>query len=137
MFTKNILNLIENTQASHKMVFSAIVIDDNRDLRTCFVELLEFNNIKVIETGRNGKEAVELYQKHRPDIVFMDIEMPEYDGQYGLKKIKEFDPNAAVVLVSGSVNVEEKFEEYGATAVLPKPFNMIQIKEMVNRLCVH
>jgi DNA-binding NtrC family response regulator len=119
------------------MVFSAIVIDDNRDLRTCFVELLEFNNIKVIETGRNGKEAAELYQKHRPDIVFMDIEMPEYNGLYGLKKIKEFDPNAAVVLVSGSVNVEEKFEAYGATAVLPKPFNMIQIKEMVNRLCVH
>ena len=119
------------------MVFSAIVIDDNKELLTCFVELLRFNNVKVIETGRNGKEAEELYQKHRPDIVFMDIEMPEYNGLYGLKKIKEYDPNAAVVLVSGSVNVEEKIEEYGATAVLPKPFNMSKIKEMINSLCVH
>lgn len=119
------------------MVINAIVIDDNKDLVTCFVELLQFNNVNVMDTGRNGKEAEELYQKYRPDIVFMDIEMPQYDGLYGLKKIKEYDPNATVILVSGSVNVEEESEEYGATAVLPKPFNISKIKEIVNSLCVH
>ncbi|WP_101476704.1 LytR/AlgR family response regulator transcription factor [Candidatus Nitrosotalea bavarica] len=71
------------------MGINAIVIDDNKELLACFVELLQFSNINVIDTGRNGKEAVELYQKHRPDILFMDIEMPQYDGFYGLKKIKE------------------------------------------------
>lgn len=119
------------------MGINAIVVDDNKELRTCFVELLQFSKINVIDTGRNGKEATELYQKHRPDIVFMDVHMPEYDGFYGLKKIKEYDPNAVVVLVSGSINVEEKSEEYGATAILPKPFNMNNIMEVVNKLCIH
>jgi two-component system, chemotaxis family, chemotaxis protein CheY len=119
------------------MGINAIVVDDNKELLTCFVELLQFSNINVIGTGHNGKEAAELYQKHRPDILFMDIEMPQYDGLYGLQKIKEYDPNATVVLVSGSVNVESKLEEYGATAVLPKPFNMKEIKDLVNRVCIH
>jgi len=119
------------------MGINAIVIDDNKELLTCFVELLQFSNINVIATGRNGKEAVELYQKHRPDILFMDIHMPEYDGFYGLKNIKESNPNAVVVLVSGSIDIDEKLEEYGATAILPKPFDMNKIKELVNKLCIH
>jgi two-component system, chemotaxis family, chemotaxis protein CheY len=119
------------------MGINAIVIDDNKELLTCFVELLQFNNVNVIDTGRNGGEALELYQKHRPDILFMDIEMPQHDGFYGLKKIKEYDPNAVVVLVSGSVNVEEKLEDFGATAILPKPFNMKKINAIIGKLCTH
>ena len=67
----------------------------------------------------------------------MDIHMPEYDGFYGLKNIKESNPNAVVVLVSGSIDIDEKLEEYGATAILPKPFDMNKIKELVNKLCIH
>jgi len=119
------------------MGINAIVIDDNKELLTCFVELLQFSNVNVIDTGRNGKEAAELYQKHRPDILFMDIEMPQYDGLYGLQKIREYDPNATVVLVSGSVNIESKFEEYGATAILPKPFDMKKVKDIINKISIH
>lgn len=42
-----------------------------------------------------------------------------------------------VVLVSGSINVDEKLEEYGTTVILPKPFDMNKVKELVNKLCIH
>jgi two-component system, chemotaxis family, chemotaxis protein CheY len=119
------------------MGITAIVVDDNNDMRRVFVELLQISNIDVVGTGNNGKEAVELYQKHKPNIVFMDVMMPEYDGFYGLKKIKECNENAVVALVTGSINVEDKLDDCNATAVLPKPIDMDKIMSIVNQFCIH
>lgn len=119
------------------MKINAIVIDDDKDVRDSFADLLQINNIEVAGTGRNGKEAVELYQKHKPDIVFMDVMMPEYDGLYGLKKIRECDPNANVVLVTGSRNIGNELNDCNATAVIVKPMNIDKIKNIVNKLCIN
>lgn len=119
------------------MGINAIVIDDNVDVQRVFVELLQINNVDVIGTGHNGKEAVELYKKHTPDIVFIDVMMPEYDGFYGLKNIREHDPNAIVVLVTGSINVESELDDCNATAILPKPIDMDKIMSIVNKFCIH
>jgi two-component system chemotaxis response regulator CheY len=118
------------------MSISAIVIDDDKDLKDIFVELLQINNMNIVGTGNNGKQAFELYQKHKPDIVFMDVMMPEYDGLYGLKNIREYDPNAVIVLVTGSANVGNKLDNCKATAILPKPIDMDKIKSIVNRFCI-
>lgn len=119
------------------MKINAIVIDDNDDIRDVFAELLQIYDIDVMGTGCNGKEAVELYQKHKPDVVFMDVVMPEYDGFYGLKNIKEYDPNAIVVLVTGSVNVETQLDNCNATATIAKPIDIDKIKSVVNKFCIH
>ena len=116
---------------------NAIVIDDNKDLLDVFVELLQLNGIDVIGSGVNGKEAVELYQKLHPDVVFIDALMPKYDGFYGLKKIRECNPNALVFLVTGSANIEKKLDGCTATAILEKPINMSKIMNAVNRFCTH
>ncbi|MDE1763033.1 MAG: response regulator [Thaumarchaeota archaeon] len=78
------------------MSIRAIVIDDSSDVKRVFVELFQLNNIQVVGTGSNGREAAELYQKLRPDVVFMDAMMPKYDGFYGLEKIREHDPKSSV-----------------------------------------
>lgn len=119
------------------MKINSIVIDDNDDVREVFAELLQINDVDVIGTGCNGKEAVELYQKHTPDVVFMDVMMPEYDGFYGLKNIKEYDPNAIVVLVTGSVNVGTQLDNCNATAIIAKPIDIDKIKSVVNKFCIH
>ena len=118
------------------MSISAIVIDDDKDLKDIFVELLQINNVNVVGTGDNGKQAFELYQKHKPDVVFMDVMMPEYDGLYGLKNIGEYDPNAVIVLVTGSVNVGNMLDNCKATTILPKPIDMDKIKSIVNKFCI-
>lgn len=118
------------------MSIRAIVVDNDTDVKDVFVELLQYSNISVIATGSNGKEAAELYQKYKPDIVFMDVMMPDYDGFYGLGKIKEHDANAKVILVTGSINFDTELDDCDATAVLPKPISMNKVISVVNQLCV-
>ena len=69
----------------------AIIVDDDKDTVSLFSELLQSNNIQVVGTGYNGQDAAFLYQKLKPDIVFLDVIMPVYDGVYGLKKIREIN----------------------------------------------
>ena len=79
---------------------TVIVIDDNQDVLSLFVELLELKDFKVIGTGRNGKDAVELFQKLRPDITFLDVVMPDTDGLYALSRIREINPDSVVIMIT-------------------------------------
>ncbi|HEU5489141.1 MAG TPA: response regulator, partial [Candidatus Nitrosotalea sp.] len=118
---------------NERVKIKAIVIDDDADVREIFIELLQMNDIKVVANGINGKEAVELYKLHHPDFVFLDYLMPEYDGLYAIEKIKEFDPNGKIILVSGS-----HFErnELGDTvkAIIKKPIEMGEIFKAINEI---
>lgn len=108
----------------------AIVIDDDVDVRDLFVELLKMNGVEVVATGSNGKDAADLYMTHNPNFVFIDYIMPEYDGLYGAKKIREFDPTAKIVLVSGSYFEDGKLDGL-VNAILKKP---IEIGEVVSTI---
>ena len=117
------------------MSVRAIVVDDDKGVRAVFTELLQIANFEVIGTGRNGKEAAELYESLKPDVVFIDALMPEYDGFYGLEKIREQDPRAIVVMVTGSISVDDRLEACKASAIIPKPINMDKLVKVVNRFC--
>ena len=124
---------METSKPQGKVDYSsitAIVIDDDLDVLEIFVELLRLYGINVVGTGFSGNDALKLYMAHNPDFVFMDYLMPEYNGLYGAKKIKEFDPQARIVLVSGS------YFENGAldnlvSAILKKP---IEINDVLNTI---
>ncbi|WP_255486576.1 response regulator transcription factor [Candidatus Nitrosotenuis sp. DW1] len=75
-------------QHSFEMI-TAIVIDDDIDTVDVFCDYLEIVNVKVLGRGYNGKEAVELYRKHNPNVVFLDLMMPDYDGFYALEHIRK------------------------------------------------
>ncbi len=111
---------------------SAIVVDDNKELRDMFVELLEIRGVKVAGTGTDGEEAVWLYQIHHPDIVFLDAKMPGHDGFYALSKIREFDPHAKVILVTGSNLEKALLDNCNANIIVEKP---IDIEEMMTMTC--
>ncbi len=112
---------------------NTIVIDDDRDVRDLFVELLQMNDVNVVATGSNGREALELYKIHRPYLVFIDYLMPEYDGLYGAAKIKEFDPHAKIVLVSGSYFENGKLDNL-VGAILKKPIEMVDVISTINKM---
>ena len=83
--------------------------------------------------GKNGAEAVELYKSEKPDIVFLDIVMPEKDGTTALAEIKEFDDEAIIIIVS-SVGTQEQLKkaiQLGAKDFVQKPFEKNQIKEII------
>ena len=85
-------------------MITVLVIDDESDAVDAMVEILSDSNIKVIGKGYNGKEAVELYKKLKPDVIVLDILMPEYDGHYAINNIKEFDPNAKILVITADVS---------------------------------
>ena len=66
---------------------TAIAIDDNRVDLQLFMDVLRIIGIEVLASGTDGKDAVRLYKKYTPDIVFTDILMPENDGFYALEEI--------------------------------------------------
>lgn len=76
------------------LLIRAIIIDDEIDSAEVFAEFLTMKNISVVGLGRNGLEGVTLYEEHKPDVVFLDLIMPQYDGFYALEEIKRINPDA-------------------------------------------
>ena len=117
---------------------SVIVIDGNSEVRDVQSEFLRINSIDVLAIGNNGKDAVELYQKYRPDVVLMDLMMPDFDGFYGLKNIRKIDYNAKVVISTGSTEHDEKNRliEMGVFAIIEKPHGITDLVEMLHKLSI-
>lgn len=115
---------------------TAIVADDDEDTVNLFAEFLEICHIKVLGKAFDGNQAVEMYQKVFPDLVFSDVMMPGYDGFYVLKKIRQINPHAILVMITGDVRPEkiEELKELKADAIVYKPFDMKQVIETINNL---
>ena len=75
-----------------------------------------------------------MYEQYKPDIVFLDLLMPDYDGFYALENIRNIDPNAFVVVITAVVdkNNRKKLEELHPNYIIQKPFEPEQITEVIN-----
>ena len=115
----------------------AIIIDDDKDTVLLFSELLQSNNIQVVGTGYNGQDAAFLYQKLKPDIVFLDVIMPVYDGVYGLKKIREINPDSTVVMTTDKMTISTQLalNKLHPSATIHEPVDVDEIIKTVNQLC--
>ena len=115
----------------------AIVIDDDKDTVLLFSELLQSNNIQVVGTGYNGQDAAFLYQKLKPDVVFLDVIMPVYDGIYGIKRIREINPDAIVIMTTDKMPISTQLalNKYKPSATIHEPIDVDEIIKIVNQLC--
>lgn len=115
----------------------AIIVDDDKDTVLLFSELLQSNNIQVVGTGYNGQDAAFLYQKLKPDIVFLDVIMPVYDGVYGLKKIREINPDSVVVMTTDKMTISTQLalNKLQPSATIHEPVDVDEIIKTVNQLC--
>ncbi len=103
-FMKNVGMIQQKTMVI--IMVNVIVIDDDVDTVEVFCEYLEIKDITVVGRGHNGKKAIELYEKLNPDIVLLDVMMPEYDGFYGLAHIKKIKPDAKVIMVTADLTYD-------------------------------
>lgn len=113
-----------------------IVVDDDVDTVEVFCEYLEIKEITVLGRGYNGKTAVELYEKHKPDIALLDVMMPEYDGFYALENIKKINPNAKLIMVTADLtfDTEKKLKDLSAAAVIYKPYEIDSVIETIHQV---
>ncbi len=101
-----------------------LVVDDAAFMRVSIKNMLSKHNYEVVGEAENGKVALAKYQELSPDIVTMDITMPEMDGLESLKKILALNPAANVVMVSamGQESMVREAVLTGAKGFIVKPF---------------
>ena len=108
------------------MTLNVIVVEDDFDSLEVLSEYLSLKDLNVLAKAKNGKEAVEIYQKFKPDIVLLDVLMPGYDGFYAVEKIKEVDPTAKIIFVTAATMgpTQRKLFDYDVDGIIFKPFEM-------------
>src|SRR3712207_9486061 len=92
-------------------------------MRMSIRKMLEENGFEIVGEAENGLMAIEKYQELQPEVVTMDITMPEMDGLEALRQIKKIDPAASIVMVS-ALGQEARMKEaiiYGAKGFIVKP----------------
>ena len=113
-----------------------LVVDDAKFMRMMVSNIIVEMGHEVIAEGSNGEEAVELYKKHHPDIVMMDITMPTKDGLQAVKEIIAFDASAKVIMCSamGQQAMVMDAIKSGAKNFIVKPFQKENIEKAINAL---
>ena len=99
-----------------------------------FSEFLEIHGVDVVGKGYDGKDAVDLYVKLRPDVVFLDVIMDGFDGLYALEKIKKIDPDANVIMVTADLteNTRIQMAALKASSVVFKPYEIDAIMKALH-----
>ncbi|MFQ5497422.1 MAG: response regulator [Nitrosopumilus sp.] len=113
---------------------SCVVVDDDPETVSVFCEVLGMIGLDVIITGKNGQDAVKMYDEHHPDLIFVNLIMPEFDGFYAIKNILKDNPDAKIVVVTGDLMAGESYlmNTLKVTAVIYKPFDINIIKRMLS-----
>ncbi len=101
-----------------------LVVDDEPGIRQALGQLLEYEGYEV-KTATGGAEGITIYESFRPQLVFLDVKMAGLDGLEVLKRLRQADPNAMVVMISGHATIQTAVEatQLGAYDILEKPLD--------------
>lgn len=113
-----------------------LIVDDAAFMRMSIRIILEKNGYEVVGEAENGTVAVNKYKELNPDIVTMDITMPEMSGIEALKLIMEYDSNATVVMLSAMGQQDKVMEAVmlGAKTFIVKPFKEEHVVLTLNKI---
>ena len=113
-----------------------LIADDAQFMRLAIRKMLEKHDCEIVDEAANGLEAVEKYIKYTPDIVTMDITMPEMDGVQAIREIKKINPDAKILVISAmgqEIHVKEAVMA-GASGFIVKPLKEEDIVKSIMRL---
>lgn len=118
------------------MAKNILIVDDAAFMRMMIKDILTKKGYTVVGEAENGLKAFEKYNELKPDLVLMDITMPELDGIGALKKIKAADPGAMVVMCSAMGQQAMVIEaiQAGAKDFIVKPFQADRVLEAVKKV---
>ena len=112
-----------------------LVVDDAEFLRVRISKMLTGDGHEIVE-AENGLKAVDTYKNIKPDLVLMDITMPEMDGLTALREIRKFDPKAKVIMLTalGQESVVLEAIKAGARDFVVKPFERERVMNAVTKI---
>lgn len=112
-----------------------LIVDDAAFMRMMIRDILTKNGFEVVGEAQDGAQAIEKFKELHPDLITMDITMPEMDGIAALKEIKKLDPNAKVIMCSamGQQAMVIDAIQTGAKDFIVKPFQSDRVIEAINK----
>jgi two-component system chemotaxis response regulator CheY len=115
---------------------TAIVVDDDIDTLDVFCEYLELSKFRIVGKAHNGEKVAELYSTFKPDVVFLDVMMNNYDGIYALEQIRKVNPDAVVIMVTADLTKEtaKNLERLHASSIIYKPFDIKNVISTVENI---
>lgn len=113
-----------------------LIVDDAVFMRMKLRDILEKNGYEVVAEAQNGIEAIEKFKQEKPDLVTMDITMPEMDGVVALKTIKGIDANAKIIMCSamGQQSMVMEAIQSGALDFIVKPFDTDRVLQSLEKV---
>lgn len=113
-----------------------LIVDDAKFMRMTLTNILLKANHEIVGEGENGRQAIELFKECQPDLVTMDITMPEMGGLEAVREIKKDYPDAKIVMCSamGQQKMVVEAIEAGAKDFIVKPFDELRVTDAINRV---
>ena len=116
---------------------NVLVVDDHQDSRDMLVQFLEFRGFNVFQ-AKDGAEAVELAERHRPSVVLMDLQLPGIDGWEATRRLKA-DPTTQQILVVAVTahafkHQKDAAREAGCDALIAKPYDLAVLADFLARI---
>ncbi|SKC74350.1 response regulator [Maledivibacter halophilus] len=118
------------------MANGILIVDDAAFMRMMIRDILTKNGYEILGEAENGQKAVEKFKELNPDLVIMDITMPEVDGIQAVKEIKKISPDAKIVMCSAMGQQAMVIEsiQAGAKDFIVKPFQADRVLEAVKKV---
>ena len=120
----------------NKKRFSIVIVDDNDMMRGILRGIVRGEEYDVIGEARNGNLAIEISERLKPDIICLDVMMPEKDGLQALTEIKAARPDAEVIMITSNADPETVQEAImnGAGGFIVKPFNAARVLDTLAKV---
>ena len=130
------MHMTQTEPSSHKKL-KVLIADDIQETRRSLRLMLSMNpDVVVVAIAVNGRQAVEMAKEHRPDILVMDVNMPQLDGLAAFKEISQVYPDTGCIIISAEKNPDNLgvAMSLGAQEYLIKPFSIEELNDAVNRV---
>ncbi|HPA16641.1 MAG TPA: response regulator [Verrucomicrobiae bacterium] len=113
-----------------------LIVDDSSVVRRAIQRHIDDGRVSEIIEARNGVEAVTMFTVHRPDLVTMDITMPEMDGIRAVEELVKLRPDVRILIVSAMADKHTAIQAVrkGAKGFLLKPFNSVELNEALEEI---
>jgi len=129
------MNASLNTNGARRS-YKLMIVDDSNIMRRRIERSQQFEELELVGTASNGLEAIEMFRKMDPDVVTMDLTMPQMDGIECIENIVKIKPAVRILVISALADKATAVEamEKGANGFLNKPFTDRQLNEAIAEL---
>lgn len=117
-------------------MYRLMIVDDSNIIRNRIQRVYNADQFTLVATATNGQDALDKFDIYRPQVITMDLTMPQMDGLECIEKLVEIDPNVRILVVSALSDKATgiKALELGASGFLCKPFSEEELGEALNEL---